>query len=79
VKVIEQFYDVKTGERGRRAVDVPDLLSVEEAARRQPELEGEQRREDLRAQMQAVLVDEALGLDVTEAKRALCDAFKALR
>ena len=34
---------------------------------------------ELRARMSEVLVDEALGLDVTERKRELCDAFKALR
>jgi hypothetical protein len=77
--VIEQYVNVKTGERGRREVEMPDVISAEEAARRQPELDRAQLREELRLEMQALLVEEALGLDVTERKRELCDAFNALR
>ena len=78
MKVIEQFYDVKTGEAGRREVEIPDVITAEEAAQRQPALEREQRREDLKLQMHAVLVDQALGVDVSDRLSELREAYQKL-
>ena len=78
MKVVEQFFDVRSGERGRREIERPDVISEEAALQREPALERERRRAELRAQMRDVLVDQALGLDVRERMRELCRLLPCL-
>ena len=83
MRVIEQYVDLVTGESGQREVELPGVITAEEAAAREaaeaPERERQRRIEELRTDMAATLVDQALGLDVTARLQQLCDAFKALR
>jgi hypothetical protein len=65
MKVIEQFYDVQTGEAGRREVEIPGVLTEDEAravAARQAENEAKAGRlVELRERLlEALLTGEAV-------------------
>jgi hypothetical protein len=81
--VWEQFVNCKTGETGRRQVEMPDVMTEQQAAQREaaaaPSREKDATVAQLRAQMQEALVDQAFGLDVTERMAELRAAFERLR
>jgi hypothetical protein len=81
MKVIEQFTERRDGRwvTGRREVEMPGVITAEEAERNPPESVRAWQRAELKAQMRDLLIEEALGVDVTERKRELCTAFSALR
>ena len=79
MKIVQHFCDAKTGEMGVREVEMPGIVSAEEGAARAPAEARAAAVEELKAQMRDVLVEEALGLDVTARKKQLCDTFAALR
>lgn len=78
MKIIEQNYDVRTGKTELREIERPDVISPAEASRRQPAIEREARLVELRAEMQAILIEHALGVDVTARIQKLREEYQSL-
>jgi hypothetical protein len=78
MRVIEQYTNARTGERGQREVEMPDMLSDEQARAQDERLVRETRALEIRSEVAQLLVSQALGLAVADRLKALRDEFSAL-
>ncbi len=77
MKVIEQFYDVKTGKGGRREVERPDVITEEEGIRRDAIAAAAARRNARMAEIREQLLEQHLmGLPLDPKLQAEYSAMK---